>query len=264
MTKHSPENESYLRRAGQYQDDEIENLIFDKGGPYITVILSFLTVIVYVWLMRFFPSFRNPYLVTIAFLLPIPFFMWKILKLRKQIIKYRRGSHGEKVVADELEKVKRKGFMVIHDFQHKVIGNIDHIAIGPKGVFAIETKCRSKKEENDHIFFDGDDVYVRNISGYKRRIDNDKGKTACNQAKGAAAELQKILKTAFPEFKYVNPVLVFPYWEIEMKYNNNPIVRVSNEKELYKQLIGRDDYFSDDDVMAIYDFLAQRNKRSIV
>jgi hypothetical protein len=256
------ESKSYLRRAGQYQDDEIENLIFDKGGPYITVILSFITVIVYVWLIRFFPSFRNPYLVTIVFFLPIPFFMWKIVKLRKQIIKYRRGSLGEKVVADELEKIKRYGYMVIHDFQHKAVGNIDHIAIGSRGVFAIETKYRSKKNEEDSIFYDGIDVYVQNSSGYKMPIDNDKGKKPCSQAIGAAVELQKMLQKNFPMVAYVQAVVVFPFWKVAMQYSNTPTARVSDAKELYKQIQARDDNFSDETVMAIYDFLAKRNRRN--
>lgn len=264
MEQQNQEKKSYLRRAGQYQDEKIDDLFLDEAMPYITVILAFLAIIVFVWLLWFFPLLRNPFQITIVFFLPIPYYIWKIIKVRRQIVKHRRGSLGEKVVADELEKIKRHGYMVIHDFQHKRLGNIDHIVIGPKGVFVLETKFRSNPENEDRIFFDGENVYNLNILGDKTKITNDKGRTPCDQAAWAAAELQKMLQTDFPGVRYVQPVVVFPFWKIEMKYDNTQRVRVrvSDEKELHKQFIGRDDYFSDEDVIKIYEYLAEQNKRN--
>jgi hypothetical protein len=53
--------------------------------------------------------------------------------------RHDRGASGEERVGGLLESLLADGWQVIHDarLQH---GNIDHIAIGPGGLFAIETK----------------------------------------------------------------------------------------------------------------------------
>lgn len=96
------------------------------------------------------------------------------------------------------------------------------------------------------------------------KITNDNGKTPCDQAANAASKLKIMLETDFPKIRFVNPVVVFPFWKIEMKYDNGQRVnvRVSDEKDLYKQFVGRDDYFSDDEVLKIYEYLACLNKHN--
>ncbi len=64
----------------------------------------------------------------------------------------RRGNHylgwfGERMTAEELEPMKARGWQIFHDVPvstGKTEWNIDHVAVGPGGVFAIETKMRRK------------------------------------------------------------------------------------------------------------------------
>jgi Nuclease-related domain len=53
--------------------------------------------------------------------------------------RHDRGATGEEQVGSLLEELAGQGWLVIHDasFGH---GNVDHILIGPAGVFTIETK----------------------------------------------------------------------------------------------------------------------------
>src|SRR5271165_6734218 len=53
--------------------------------------------------------------------------------------RHDRGASGEEHVGALLEELSERGWRVIHDatFGH---GNVDHILIGPPGVFTIETK----------------------------------------------------------------------------------------------------------------------------
>jgi hypothetical protein len=53
--------------------------------------------------------------------------------------RHDRGATGEEQVGGLLEGLREEGWCVIHDasFGH---GNIDHIAIGPGGLFTVETK----------------------------------------------------------------------------------------------------------------------------
>lgn len=53
--------------------------------------------------------------------------------------RHDRGATGEEQVGRLLEDLREDGWRVIHDasFSH---GNIDHIALGPGGLFTVETK----------------------------------------------------------------------------------------------------------------------------
>jgi hypothetical protein len=55
----------------------------------------------------------------------------------------RLGLDGELATAEELNQLMRYGYYVYHDFPADRF-NIDRVVIGPAGVFAVETKTRSK------------------------------------------------------------------------------------------------------------------------
>lgn len=57
---------------------------------------------------------------------------------------WSQGAEGEEVVGEILERLSSDDWCVIHDVSFGR-GNIDHIAIGPGGVFTIETKSRAGK-----------------------------------------------------------------------------------------------------------------------
>jgi len=61
-------------------------------------------------------------------------------RLMDQAIAYRKGAEGEELTADDLSTLPGTS-SVFHDLTHPSIGgNIDHIVVGPTGVFALETK----------------------------------------------------------------------------------------------------------------------------
>lgn len=64
----------------------------------------------------------------------------KHLNLRRS---YQLGYEGEIAVGQELNQLMLDGYRVYHDFPGDKF-NIDHIVVGPPGVFAVETKARSK------------------------------------------------------------------------------------------------------------------------
>jgi hypothetical protein len=72
----------------------------------------------------------------IALLLAILVVSHSVLPL---VERHERGATGEEQVGGLLETLASEGWSVIHDasFGH---GNVDHILIGPAGVFAVETK----------------------------------------------------------------------------------------------------------------------------
>jgi Nuclease-related domain len=68
----------------------------------------------------------------------------------RDIGRWRRGAEGEEVVGRILEEMSAKGWYVIHDVTFGR-GNIDHIAIGPGGVFAVETKSHGGRLSIDRL-----------------------------------------------------------------------------------------------------------------
>ena len=59
---------------------------------------------------------------------------------RQKVRNLLLGARGELRVARELAPLESEGYRVIHDLDTGH-GNIDHVIVGPTGVFAIETKA---------------------------------------------------------------------------------------------------------------------------
>jgi hypothetical protein len=57
----------------------------------------------------------------------------------ERIDKWRRGVYGEKATAKRLRGLVRRGWVLVHDIDIGR-GNIDHVLIGPPGVFVLESK----------------------------------------------------------------------------------------------------------------------------
>jgi hypothetical protein len=57
----------------------------------------------------------------------------------RYVEKWHEGAEGERKTARALGRLERKGWTVRHDVQRRY-GNYDHIAVGPSGVYLLETK----------------------------------------------------------------------------------------------------------------------------
>jgi hypothetical protein len=55
------------------------------------------------------------------------------------IERWRQGAQGEKQTAKQLRPLLRDGWVLLNDVESRY-GNIDHILVGPAGVFVLETK----------------------------------------------------------------------------------------------------------------------------
>jgi hypothetical protein len=72
---------------------------------------------------------------------------------------YLLGYHGERYVAEELNLLMADGFDVFHDVPFDKF-NIDHVLVGPTGLFVVETKTKRKPVVEDEarfeVVFDGE------------------------------------------------------------------------------------------------------------
>ena len=79
--------------------------------------------------------------------IPLMLFTYRLWDKKTDPIynRWGEGARGEARVGAELEKLYKEGFHVFHDWD-KGRGNVDHFAIGPQGVFAIETKAWDRRD----------------------------------------------------------------------------------------------------------------------
>jgi hypothetical protein len=68
----------------------------------------------------------------------------------RAIERWQKGADGERLVGGVLESLHEQGWRVLHDISFGT-GNIDHVAIGPGGVFTIETKSHPGRLPVDRI-----------------------------------------------------------------------------------------------------------------
>lgn len=115
------------------------------------------------------------------------------------------GRDGERAVAQYLEWFRTKDFFVFHDAPQGD-SNIDHVLIGTRGVYTIETKTLSKPVRGECRIV----VNQEKILANGKELDRD----PIAQAKAQARWLYNFL--AESQFKqFVQPVVVFPGWFVD-------------------------------------------------
>lgn len=143
----------------------------------------------------------------------------------KQIRQYRLGLLGEQSVAEHLQRLVGDGHQVYHDVPGDGKWNIDHVVVGPAGVFAIETKARIKRPgrggERDHeAVFDG--AAIR----FPLYTDSE----APAQAERNAKWLANLLTRATGERVSVRAIVALPGWWVTLKADSQ--VKVLSGKQV--------------------------------
>lgn len=136
---------------------------------------------------------------------------YKIVKALNSRGQLRLGYEGELVTAQELHKLMPEGNYVYHDFPAGNF-NIDHVVVGPAGIFAIETKTRSKRTSGDNTKeakaeYHGNEIV---FPGFR-------DKKYLDQARRQAKWLANWLRSIIGEPVDVFPVLSLPGWYVERK-----------------------------------------------
>ena len=60
------------------------------------------------------------------------------------VARWQEGAWGEEMTADELDALSGRGWHVVHDLA-RGRANIDHVAVGPAGVFVLDSKRSSSR-----------------------------------------------------------------------------------------------------------------------
>lgn len=206
--KRSPLTGRPLRFPGQSVDEQRAKLIEDKLLFPATLAAFFLILTFWEWWRHFHPNAHLVYMVSATAVVAVAFTAWRFWRVRSQSQALRLAADGEKVVGQFLEGLRKQGYQVFHD----VVGegfNLDHVLIGPAGVFSVETKTYSKPVgRNARVVFEGGRLRV---DGFEPQRD------PVAQARGQAAWLKKLLTDSTGRAFAVRPVIVFPGWFVEAR-----------------------------------------------
>jgi Nuclease-related domain len=75
-------------------------------------------------------------------------FVKVVTELPNDVIRWERGAQGERATAGYLTALEAAGFISFHNrWVAGLRGDVDHIAVGPTGIFVIETKTTTAKVE---------------------------------------------------------------------------------------------------------------------
>lgn len=155
-------------------------------------------------------------------------FSFRIRDLSRERAKYRLGFDGERQTAQHLIPLIADGYRVFHDVPFEDANgkpfNIDHVVVGSTGIFAIETKTRSK--QTDHkVNYDGRQLHFPDFS------ESD----SLNQIRASANTLSKELQRRTGESVKVIPILTLPGWWINRQVNDSEVA-VLNSKEIRRHI----------------------------
>src|SRR5207245_11234822 len=201
--KYQPPVEGSLRRlAGQSVRDERDKLLNDQLTEYLLAGIGFCFLAAWEWMRRWIVMPFAAEILTGAALLMTAYCAFRIFRLRKEIRNLNQAEKGERRVSELLTQLRRKRYVAFDDLLVDQ-SNIDHVLVGPGGIFAIETKAYS-------IFGNGcvgvDEIGILRLSS-KPAMNDPLG-----QAKASAANVTKILKDRMRQEFEVTPVLIFPGW----------------------------------------------------
>jgi hypothetical protein len=154
-------------------------------------------------------------------------------KRDQELRDWRFGMRGEQAVAEKLAspEVARAGYIVFHDLPRDGAWNIDHVVVGPGGVFVLETKTRPRRaatrnQDEQTVTFDGRTLQFPWCYDPK----------AAKEAERNAEWVQKLISDFAPNDILVQPVIVVPGWYVET-LGNYP-VKAMNAKYLVGYLAG--------------------------
>ncbi|MEQ1595427.1 MAG: nuclease-related domain-containing protein [Casimicrobium sp.] len=173
--------------------------------PWAIASLVTVTLAVYEWARYAWKLPHDPWTFTVLAVSATSFTAWRFFSVRKQMRLLKLGISGEVAVGQFLDRLHAEQYQVFHDVRGHGF-NLDHVLIGPAGVFTVETKTWNKPHSNAKVNFDGERLLVAG-----KEPDRD----PVVQARAQAAWLRTQLRESTGKDFEVWPVIVFPGWFVE-------------------------------------------------
>ncbi|MFA7383245.1 MAG: nuclease-related domain-containing protein [Desulfurivibrionaceae bacterium] len=230
--RRSPLTSDLLRNPGESLREQVEELSSDL----ISNLLFFILILCLIAIQFLLQERTDPQANTMSLMITyglisvggVLFFIFQEVRIFRKRQLLRLGLECELAVGQQLNQLMLLGCRVYHDFPAEGF-NIDHIVIGPAGVYAVETKGRAKPDkgggtEEALVVYDGKGLQFPGWSETK----------PIAQAKRQAQWLENWLKSAVGESVTVLPALALPGWYIDRKARNMAVFNAKNPDFLAK------------------------------
>lgn len=221
-------NELDYRPPAYSLSKQVDDLTFDSGAFCTAMFLGFAFPFFVVGIVGSNQSETSPWVYLTIFVIYEVFFFSKFFNAFKKLLRIRLGRDCEHIVGQSLMQLMKKGYDVFHDIQMNGY-NIDHLVIGPNGIFVVETKGRRKPlviSKNGSK----DKQYKILIKEGELHFPNWIEKRAVAQAERQSKSVSNWIQEATGQSIVSSPILVFPGWYIE-RQSRSPIT-ILNHKEL--------------------------------
>lgn len=221
--RRSPLKAAPLRHAGQsvqaYRWKLLEKTLW---WPFV-IWFGLLIITINAWQYTFFGTVPSPWLLSMLLLLSSIYLLYKVLRLKPTMARLKMAYQGEQVVGEFLDQLRAEGYRVFHDIVDDQF-NIDHVLIGPTGIYTVETKTYSKPENGRaELLFDGHSI----------RIGQGQPSTdAVIQARAQSGWLRALLQESSGKDFDVFPVILFPGWYVKSSGRPKRPIWVLNPKAL--------------------------------
>jgi hypothetical protein len=219
-----------MRRAlplpGESVRKEQGNLRFAYGFVLGAAFASMLHLLIEIWVPAF-PSFgRYAPLAIFVGLGVAAFWIYGVKrKFEKRMAALDLGEQGEAIVWRELDRLRVQGYEIFHGLPCPR-GDVDHVAVGPAGVFVIETKARTNKRRGK--------VTVRNGRLW---IGDSDGTDALEQARQNARHIRTIIRERTGYDVGVEAAVVVPSWKVDDDDSSD--VKVRNQTGIVTRISGK-------------------------
>lgn len=220
--KKSPIKNDLLNYPGKSLMDRIQDETFD--AIFLSMLLMFVpffSLLIFIALKKYLASGTAHLIFVAVTLIVTGLFCWRLHRKFKKIRFCRMGLDGERATGEELNQLLKHGHRVYHDMQAGKF-NIDHIVIGPSGVYAVETKYRSKVAGNGtngvKVLRDNDRLCFPD-----NRIDNK----AIPQARAQAKWLSEFLTKSVGKQITVQAMVALPGWYVKPGPHDGTVLVIS-------------------------------------
>ncbi len=198
------------------------------------------------WLLLFTVIFAG-------FVIPGAFFSLLAFRGFREGENIRLGLRGEQAVAEALNEAASVGFRSFHDLPGGETWNIDHVAVGTRGLFLIETKARRRLKNwkglpEHEVIYDGE----------KLQFPRGPDSRPIEQAKRNAKWLSNYLEKKTGEPVRVEPLVILPGWFVKITAKGNSAVKVMNANYLVKFLQGQNEIVAPSQVRRIITALDEK------
>ncbi len=174
---------------------------------------------------------------------------------------YGLGHRGERAVATLLAELGKNGYTLINDIEAKgASANIDHVLIGPPGIFVIETKTLTKPA----TLKPGERPVITTKDGKLLRHGFPMDRDPIAQVRACANQLRRML-SPLPDASNIpiHMVVAFPGWWVDASAKNVNGVHVINPKQINALTDSMRGTGRPEDISRVHKFLAQEITRDL-